>query len=59
GIVTPDQDFRFYRPSRRCLPIVMSWQITDNAGGFGQGSSGLDPTTAKLFNNNTENCGLG
>ena len=59
GIASPDQDFRFYRPSRRCLGMVFSWKVTDTAGQVKSFNGFFDPTTSRLFNNNTEVCGLG
>jgi tRNA A-37 threonylcarbamoyl transferase component Bud32 len=59
GVQTPDKPFFFKLRGRRCLVRLFSYRIVDSAGQVFDGNGAFDPTTAKLFNNNTEVCGLG
>ncbi|HLF02100.1 MAG TPA: protein kinase [Anaerolineales bacterium] len=59
GPASPDKDFQYQRKSRRCDPMIFSWEITDSVGTYARGSGFFDPDVEKKFNGNTEVCGLG
>ncbi len=59
GTSSPDKDYAFYRPERRCNNMIFTWRITDSAGQTASFSGSFDPLNNKKFNNNMEACGLG
>jgi hypothetical protein len=60
GPASPTQDFGTTRKSRRCITLGFTWTVYDSANQVGGPfPASMDPTTSKLFNNNTEVCSLG
>lgn len=57
--ITPQNPYFFQLRGRRCIQRLFSYQVVDATGQFFTGNGAFDPTTATLFNNNTEVCGLG
>jgi len=59
GVADPQNDYRFYRPERRCNNMLYTWRVTDAAGQSASFSGFFNPLENTKFNNNTEVCGLG
>ncbi|HLB46690.1 MAG TPA: protein kinase [Anaerolineales bacterium] len=59
GVQTPQNPYFFQLRGRRCIVRLFSFRVVDANGQVFDGNGAFDPTTAKLFNNNTEVCGLG
>lgn len=57
--ITAQNPYFFQLRGRRCIQRLFSFQVVDAAGQVFVGNGAFDPFTAKLFNNNTEVCGLG
>lgn len=57
--ITSQNPYFIQLRGRRCISRLFTFEIVDAAGQVFHGSGNFDPTTAHLFNNNTEVCGLG